>query len=320
MANKEFVKLDQSEILAFLDAIYDRDSTPKDDISRLGSELRLRNDERTVPERLHACKYHDELTLHLEGVLTANIAKDEALSGLTNVKGLCVDSNELQELPSFLRNFTSLKYLSAECNKLTSLPEWIGELKNLEQIDLHNNELADFPESFGSLRNLKILNLSNNKLTLLPESFKYFNSLDNINLAGNKLKIFPECITGYAKLHDLDIEFEKPVEIPESLGNLTNLNLLRIKRLTSLPESIGKLQSLVTLDLYDSHVKSLPPTFALLESLGELYVRGRIVFIPDAVRKGLKSLEMMTMTTDLKIDAMDYYQHLNATPQFYRVI
>jgi len=195
-----------------------------------------------------------------------------------------------------LTNLTSLKLYS---NQLTgSIPSEIGTLTNLNRLYLYNNQLTgEIPSSIGNLNNLEFLLLDNNELSgLVPENLC---GIIYINLGGNNLcSPYPECISdeniGYQDTSECfigcidgeevelwgecyNIEETTEIllpssqltgEIPESIGNLINLNSLVLynNQLTGeIPESIGNLIDLTWLNLYNNQLNGDVP-----ESIGNL--------------------------------------------------
>ena len=78
---------------------------------------------------------------------------------------------------------------------------------------------------------------------------------------------------GQHNIKQLDFGYDSMDVLPESIGNLTNLEHLKIYhgKLTSIPESIGNLKQLKTLDLYScGHLKALPESIGELEALESL--------------------------------------------------
>ena len=100
--------------------------------------------------------------------------------------------------------------------KLTSLPDEIGDLSHLHVMDLSSNHLDRLPQGIAKLENLRVL-----------------------SLASNKLKSLPVVI---AKLKNLKVLSLSNMECPDDLCN----------ELTTIPDDIGRLQSLEVLDVPES--------------------------------------------------------------------
>ena len=87
------------------------------------------------------------------------------------------------------------------------------------------------------------------------------------------------------KVHTLDLGFNRLTSLPESFGQLRNLQTLHLyaNRLTSLPESFCQLRNLQTLYLYSNKLRSLPESFGQLRNLQTLYLHGNdISSLPES--------------------------------------
>jgi hypothetical protein len=96
----------------------------------------------------------------------------------------------------------------------------------------------------------------------------------SLDLQDRQIVSLPESIGNLTDLETLDIRSNQLVKLPETIGNLSNLtyvwannNLLR-----SLPESIGNLTNLKTLDLRTNRLIELPDRLGNLSKLANLYL------------------------------------------------
>lgn len=89
---------------------------------------------------------------------------------IDTTKKLCLNYQELTNIPDEVRPLITLKRLDLRGNQITSLPEWIGELKELEYLDIIRNKLTNIPEQIGQLTKIKELWLKDNQLTSIPKS------------------------------------------------------------------------------------------------------------------------------------------------------
>lgn len=87
------------------------------------------------------------------------------------------------------------------------------------------------------------------------------------------------------KATDLVMANRSLIELPESIGRLTNLRSLNLmgNRLTTLPETIGLLTQLEYLYLNDNHLVALPKTVTNLQSLKALYLHGNKLEMPAEI-------------------------------------
>jgi len=89
-------------------------------------------------------------------------------------------------------------------------------------------------------------------------------------------------------LRELDFWGNKLTQLPDGIGNLTNLTKLNFwdNKLTQLPESIGDLTKLRYLDLYSNQLTKLPESIGKLTNLTGLDLRYN--YIPDTERQRIK--------------------------------
>ncbi|NVM46824.1 MAG: leucine-rich repeat domain-containing protein [Candidatus Lokiarchaeota archaeon] len=139
------------------------------------------------------------------------------------IKGLVLDTCDLEELPEPVRKLKSLVMLKLHGNRLKTLPEWIGELQNLKSLQVQNNRLISLPNSIGKLSRLEIIELYNNQLKEIPESIGNLRFLKRLELQENQLKTLPNSIGNLTSLEVLFINKNKIEKYPKSLENLTSL-------------------------------------------------------------------------------------------------
>jgi Leucine-rich repeat (LRR) protein len=147
------------------------------------------------------------------------------------------------EVPPWLRNMRSLKLLHLECGGFTALPEWFGELSALENLRIKDTELLELPSSFANLTSLKILALDSNAITELPDYIGTFTRLEELSVWGAG--------------PDYDRELKV---VPDWIGNLASLSTLDLThtKITTLPDTLAKCVSLKTLKLGMSAIKEVP--------------------------------------------------------------
>ncbi|MEL6438100.1 MAG: leucine-rich repeat domain-containing protein [Cyanobacteria bacterium J06621_8] len=87
------------------------------------------------------------------------------------------------------------------------------------------------------------------------------------------------------QVKELDLAGMELSELPEAIGQLTNLSLLDFgeNSLSSLPPEIGQLTNLTELYLYDNSLSSLPPEIGQLTNLTELYLYDNSLEIPPEI-------------------------------------
>ena len=101
-----------------------------------------------------------------------------------------------------------------------------------------------------------------------------------------------------ARATELDLSGMALTELPETLGNLTQLTSLNLhsNQLTTLPETLGNLTQLTSLDLRDNQLTTLPETLGNLTQLTTLYLlSNQLTTLPE-------TLGNLTQLTTLDLD------------------
>ena len=142
------------------------------------------------------------------------------------IKGLVLDSCDLEDLPEPVRELKSIEILKLHGNRLETLPEWIGELRNLKWLFVQNNRLISLPNSIGKLRSLESIKFYNNQIIELPESIGNLRSLKRLELQKNRLKALPDSIGDLTSLEVFFLNKNKIEKYPKALENLISLKRL----------------------------------------------------------------------------------------------
>ena len=179
----------------------------------------------------------------------------------------------IQWMPSFPKcviMLKSLTYLNLQYNEIKSLPATIGQLTSLKELNLRHNLLRSLPDSIGLLISLKELNLRENLIRSLPNTIGQLTALTSLDLEINNLTVLPDTIGQLTSLEDLNLGQNKLTTLPKSIGLLTSSNtcisdlinhilpgykdqnnkeLFLYHNKLFCPNSIGRLKSLITLDV-----------------------------------------------------------------------
>ncbi|KAL3355261.1 hypothetical protein AABB24_019372 [Solanum stoloniferum] len=256
----------------------------------------------------------------------------EEIGSLSSLKELNFTGNNFQHLPGSIARLGALRSLDLkECKMLKELPDFMG-MPNLMTLNLSILNIEHLPQSIEQLGALRSLDLSYcERLKELP-SFMGMQNLETLNLSNcinleevhcslgllkklctlkmtncKQLKRFPAlCIDSlvYLCLRDCS-SLEK---IPEILGNMKAeleihmldsviraLGFRGFENLATLPSSICKLKSLVSLNVSDcSKLKIFPEEMGDLENLENLDARGTLISQPPSSIVQLNKLKFLS--------------------------
>ena len=77
--------------------------------------------------------------------MTSFVLHNEVFAGLSQLKQLCLNDNEISLLPSSVSELVSLEILELQNNQLNVLPWQLGMLTSLKKLKLGGNPLARIP-------------------------------------------------------------------------------------------------------------------------------------------------------------------------------
>ncbi len=109
---------------------------------------------------------------------------------------------------------------------------------------------------------------------------------DNSNGGFTSLTELPESIGNLTNLVQLYIDDNELTTLPESIGNLSNLFYLvaNFNNLTALPDSIGNLSNLLFLDLGYNQISYIPESIGNLSNLQTLWIfDNQLSTLPDSI-------------------------------------
>lgn len=164
------------------------------------------------------------------------------------------DKNQITSIPSEIDNLTSLGIFTLSSNPITSLPDEIGNMTNLINLDLSNTNISSLPTGFENLTNIQAIYADNCKFESFPIALCNIPGLGVIRLKNNQMS----------------------GEIPEEIGNLTNLIELDISNNNlsgQLPKNMGNLVSLIKLYAQNNQITgTIPSTFCNLSNIDLIYL------------------------------------------------
>lgn len=136
------------------------------------------------------------------------------------------------------------------------------------------------------------------------------NGVVSLGLFTKKLTSLPESIGNLTNLQYLGIQNNQLTSLPKSLGSLTNLEHLSLKqnKLTSLPENIGNLTNLKHLDLCFNKLTSLPESLGNLINLTHLSLSNDNPFYPHEASSYVWTPSLNKWIKDLKEQGCSVFQ------------
>ncbi len=179
-------------------------------------------------------------------------------------------------IPSCIGNFSSLTYLIIQENTTYEVPEGIGYLRLLKLLWLLGNAVS-LPTSFSRLTDLEDLDVTTDMQNFaLIEHFTKLTELDFFDNWADQVIPYPEFLWTFISLKKLHLWGSCVPSLPDALGNLKNLECLRLRGhvdLQLLPETFGNLFSLLELRIEDcSSLLKLPESIGNLKLLRELRI------------------------------------------------
>ncbi|XP_034908269.2 LOW QUALITY PROTEIN: protein SUPPRESSOR OF npr1-1, CONSTITUTIVE 1 [Populus alba] len=194
-----------------------------------------------------------------------------------NLVELNLSSSKVEQLWSEDQDLVNLKDVNlSNCEHITSLPD-LSKARDLERLNLQFcTSLVKVPSSIQHLDKLNDLDLRGcTNLNNLPSRINS-RCLKSLNLSGcSNLKKCPEIAR---KLTYLNLNETAVEELPQSIGELNGLvtlNLKNCKLLVNLPENIYLLKSLLIVDISGCSSISRFPDFS--KNIRYLYLNGTAI-------------------------------------------
>ncbi|KAK6641450.1 hypothetical protein RUM44_013161 [Polyplax serrata] len=203
----------------------------------------------------------------------------ELFQSTRDIKEIHLQNNSINVLaPGLLEGLDQLLVLDLSGNQLTS--NWVNRdtfsgLVRLVVLNLSHNMISRIDSHvFQDLYSLQILSLEYNNIEIIAEgSFSTLSNLHGLILSHNKLtRIETYHFSGLYVLNQLFLDNNRITEIhPRSFENCTNLQDLGLSgnSLQSVPNGLGSLLYLKTLDLAENRIKAI--TNSSFQGLEQLY-------------------------------------------------
>eukprot|EP00353_Schmidingerella_taraikaensis_P008550 CAMPEP_0185575716 /NCGR_PEP_ID=MMETSP0434-20130131/6828_1 /TAXON_ID=626734 ORGANISM="Favella taraikaensis, Strain Fe Narragansett Bay" /NCGR_SAMPLE_ID=MMETSP0434 /ASSEMBLY_ACC=CAM_ASM_000379 /LENGTH=204 /DNA_ID=CAMNT_0028192665 /DNA_START=63 /DNA_END=678 /DNA_ORIENTATION=+ len=160
-------------------------------------------------------------------------AIEAALKRAQQTGNLNLQGKGLKAFPSDICNFNELRLIDN-----------FWEAYDLQKVDLSNNEIESIPEEIVNQETVVSFNFNTNKLAVVPNGLFALPTLKFLDLSHNILgtKAVPnsylsEAIGQCQSLVELHLAGNQLTHLPESLGDLANLEILNAKdnKLQALP-------------------------------------------------------------------------------------
>lgn len=222
----------------------------------------------------------------------------KGISRLSNLEYLCIaHCPGLLKIDPEIGKLKKLKYLDVSSIPAVKIPDFVGELSELETfisfpMTISAKTKVILPASFAKLKNLKKLDVYNGNEIPGLESF--------VNLEELHCSVGPGIdLSKLTKMKWLSVTLKKDTEIPTWFIYMENLEKLAfwssgIKKST-IPEEIGNLKNLVTINLDDAGLETLPESMVKLKKLELLSIkRNALKSVPKVLMEmgNLKTVEL----------------------------
>ncbi|KAM0938356.1 putative protein kinase RLK-Pelle-DLSV family [Dioscorea sansibarensis] len=179
------------------------------------------------------------------------------------------------KIPDELSNITTLQYITLENNLMQGpIPKSLGKLINLERLHLPaNNFMGELPESLGNLKNMTDFRIDGNSITgEIPSFIGNWTKLQRLDMQGTNLEgPFPSIFSTLENLTELRVSDLKGGDgkFPP-LQNMKEMKELVLRNLSisgELPEYIGNMTNLKLLDLsFNKFTGPIPDKFSSLKN------------------------------------------------------
>ncbi|KAL3746461.1 hypothetical protein ACJRO7_015424, partial [Eucalyptus globulus] len=185
----------------------------------------------------------------------------------------------IKQTPDF-SNFMSLeKLILAQCVELTTIHRSIGKLKHLTTLNIKGcSSLRTLPEEIGALQSLmEVIMPQTFQPFNLPDEFGNLESLSSLLLDEHLgISQLPSYVGGFMKVTQLSLRWCVAIEkLPCSLGKMEMLVELDLSMsgIVELPDSIGDLKKLKVIRVSYTMIRKFPCTIGQVEILEELHAR-----------------------------------------------
>ncbi|KAG2682450.1 hypothetical protein I3760_11G192200 [Carya illinoinensis] len=202
------------------------------------------------------------------------------------------ECKNIRNLPESISNLASLEILNLSgCLKLDKLPEKLGNLTTLKKMFADRTAIKQLPSSFGLLKNLRAISLFGHEGTSLESWLSCFSSWISSPKFLNPMNLVRASVVGFCCLGKLVLNNCNLSEAKNriDLGGLSSLQELHLSQnnFCRLPQGIGRLSKLQILRL---------EYCASLHSISELPANLQILFA-----NGCSSMERLSLSASSQL-------------------
>lgn len=231
----------------------------------------------------------------------------EAFQGISQLRILRLEDNNLEKIPESVKYLTSLVELHVQRNRIKILEDGALPLPSLSSLDLRNNEISMMEtNSMAEMTNLRSLKLSANKLSSVPTTaLSKLSSLEILYIGQNNFfQIQENSLKGLRNLRKLDMSGCPALVSIEDAAFSENSDLLDVsitsnKMLSLLgPATFAGNPMLERVDLSDNRLEVIPSSLLPWERLKHVQVSGNPLscgcenyFLKDVIHQMVNSSE-----------------------------
>lgn len=170
----------------------------------------------------------------------------------------------------------ALQAASSNAQLTRTLERLLEEAQHTGDLKLNGRKLKELPTYAAKydLRDIVHADLSKNRLSELPTELCGLVLLERLDCHSNVLRVVPACVSALQALSYLDLSRNQLSVLPVAVCHLPlAVFLVSNNRLSKLPEEMGKMRSLMDLDVSCNELSQLPPGIGELQALRSLRVR-----------------------------------------------
>ncbi len=238
------------------------------------THLHLNESIKAVPDSIGNLKNLQALRIE---ILTNTVP--DSIQNLVQLNTLEIfhGGSEVVRIPKWFEKMTELTRLSISNASFKNVPELFKHLKNLKELSLPRTIYYGFPAYFIDLKELPLekFSICCGQFTVLPKWINELKTLKELDISSTRITTLPDTIGNLENLETLRLMFNRSfVNVPDSVCNLQKLKALELNdnNLSEVPNCVGKLKNLTILRLSKNKLKKIPDGITELTNLNHLYI------------------------------------------------